>query len=194
MNDSELILLREEIRRLRRGHRVHRYFLALSLAGILCLVAIGIGNPARVSAQSTNDKDGILHIRGLVVEDADGHERLRLGAPLPDPLIHGVRRKRAGAVSGLLITDPDGNERGGYVTSDKAGEAFLTLDSEDDQQVMLLTNPKGGANFYLRDKANMAQITVFAGEVYGTSQLPDGPKLTLTKARQTLATLPENPK
>jgi hypothetical protein len=67
-------------------------------------------------------------------------------------MIHGVRQKRDGAISGPLISDANGNERGGYVTSDGAGAASITLDSEDDRQVMLLANPKGGANFYLRDK------------------------------------------
>jgi hypothetical protein len=129
-----------------------------------------------------------------VVEDPGGHERLRLGAPLPDPLIHGVRQKRQGAISGLLISDPNGNERGGYVTSDTSGEAFITLDSEDDQEVMLLTNPKGGANFYLRDRSNFMQMTVFAGETYGNTQFPDGPKFTLSRAKQTLLELPAPPK
>jgi hypothetical protein len=117
-----------------------------------------------------------------------------LGAPLPDPIIHGVRQKRQGAISGLLISDPNGNERGGYVTSDTSGEAFITLDSEDEQEVMLLTNPKGGANFYLRDKSNSAQMTVFAGEKYGNTQFQGGPEFTMNKAKQTLLELPATPK
>jgi hypothetical protein len=194
MNEAESILFREEMRRLRRGYRVQRFLLATALAAILGLMVVVFGSPAPVAAQSSTDKDGVLHIRGLVVEDSGGHERLRLGAPLPDPLIHGVRQKRKGAVSGLLITDPNGNERGGYVTSDTSGEALFSLDSEDDQLVMLLTNPKGGANFYLRDKNNMAQMTVFAGETYGDTQFPDAPKFTMSHGRQTLLELPAPPK
>jgi len=106
-------------------------------------------------------------------------------------MIHGVRQKRAGAVSGLLISDANGNERGGYVTSDTPGDAFITLDSEDDQEVMLLANRKGGANFYLSDKGNLAQMTVFAGE---SDQVPDGPKLTMRKAKQTILELPATQK
>jgi hypothetical protein len=129
----------------------------------------------------------LSHVR-KVVEDAGGHERVRLGAPLADPLIHGVRRKRDGAVSGLLINDANGNERGSYVTSEVSGAAFVTLDSEDDQPV-LLAHPKGGANFYLRDKGNLAQITVFAGEKCQDLQLPDDPKLTMSKGKQTVLEL-----
>jgi hypothetical protein len=133
-------------------------------------------------------------VRGLVVEDPVAHERVRLGAPLPDPMIHGVRQKRDGAISGLLISDANGNERGSYVTSDVLGAAFVTLDSEDDQELMRLANPKGGANFYLRDKGNLAQMIVFAGEKYQNVQLPDGPKFTMSKANQTLLELPATPK
>ena len=65
-------------------------------------------------------------MRGLVVEDVNQRERVRLGAPLPDPMIHGVRYKRSGPVSGLIISDAKGNERGGHVTSDQSGEAFFS--------------------------------------------------------------------
>jgi hypothetical protein len=194
MNETELMYFRHELLRLRRGYRTQRFLLAIAFATVLGLMIVAFGSPAPVAAQSATDKDGVLHVRGLVVEDQDGHERLRLGAPLPDPMIHGVRRKRQGAVSGLLISDPNGNERGGYVTADSSGEAFITLDSEDDQEVMLLTNPKGGANFYLRDKGNIAQMTVFAGETYGNTQFPDGPKFTMSKTKQTLLELPATSK
>jgi hypothetical protein len=90
-----------------------------------------------------------------------------------------------------LISDANGNERGGYATSDASGEALMTLDSEDVQEVMLLANPKGGANFVMSDKGNLAQMTVFAGE---TDQVPDGPKLTMRKAKQTVLELPATQK
>jgi hypothetical protein len=161
----------------------HKLNLTLALVtGLLGGVASRYLIPAPVQAQVQRDKDGILHVRGLIVEDLNGHERVRLGAPLPDPMIHGVRRKRAGVISGLLISDADGNERGAYVTSDKYGEAFFTLDSEDEQQVLFLANPKGGVNFDLFDsKGNEANITVF----------PAGPKLMLKKAKNTVVELPK---
>jgi hypothetical protein len=96
-------------------------------------------------------------------------------------MIHGVRRKRVAPVSGLLVSDASGNERGGFTTND-FGEAFIGLDSEDEQQVLFLANPKGGVNFDLFDsKGNEAQLTVF----------PNGPKLTLKKSKQTVLELPQ---
>jgi hypothetical protein len=161
----------------------HKLNLALALvSGLLGGMASRYLMPIPVHAQGQPDKDDVLRVRGLIVEDRNGHERVRLGAPLPDPMIHGVRVKRSGVISGLLISDANGNERGGYVTGDKSGEVFLSLDSEDEQQVLFLVNPKGGVNFDLYDsKGNEAQITVF----------PDGPRLTLTKAKKAVLDLPK---
>jgi hypothetical protein len=94
MNETEMLLLRSEIRHLRKACRTQRLLLLASFAGVTALAITVLGRPLTVAAQSAPDKDGVLHVRGLVVEARSGHERLRLGAPLPDPLIHGVRQKR----------------------------------------------------------------------------------------------------
>jgi hypothetical protein len=180
MND-ELSSYIAEVRRLRRECRVQRWVSVIALAAAAGLGIMSLGRPQPVSAQASSDKGGIMHVRGLVVEDESGHERLRLGAPLPDPMVHGVRKKRSGVVSGLLISDANGNERGGYVTADASGEAFLGLDSEDEQKVLLLANPKGGVNFILTNNdGNSVQLTAFA----------NGPKITMRKGKQVVAELP----
>ena len=181
MNEVEVSILRRDVNSLEKECRAQRRLLLVALACIAGMAIALLGRPQPVAAQSTPEKDGILHVRGLVVEDQSGHERLRLGAPLPDPMVHGVRRKRSGAVSGLLISDAAGNERGGFVTADASGEAFLGLDSEDDQKVLLLANPKGGVNFVLTNNdGNSMQLTTF----------PNGPKLTMRKANEKVVELP----
>jgi hypothetical protein len=69
------------------------------------------------------------------------------GAIYVSHLFFGGRRvKRTGPESGILIFDPKGNERGGYVTSDTADlEAFITLDSERDQVFTACANVGSGA-------------------------------------------------
>ncbi len=117
------------------------------------------------------------------MEDASGVERVRLGAPLPDPMgTDGIRHKRQGAISGLIISDAKGTERGGYATDDQYDEAFFTLDSRKGQEVLFLANPDGGTNLDLFDKlGNEAQLTVF----------PSGPKLVLKRAKKVVAQLPD---
>ena len=161
------------------------------LTGFCCMITLGTvwvawqrATPASASEPNpwSVDKDGIMHVRGLVVDDAVGRERLRLGAPLPDPLQHGMRVKRSGILSGLLITDASQTERGGYVTNDQ-GEAFLSLDAPEEQQVLFLVNPHGGVNFDLYDKSgNEASLTLF----------PSGPRFKLKKNGNTVVDLPES--
>jgi hypothetical protein len=180
MNETNFAL-RRDLNRLERQCRAQRMLLILALACIAGLAISPLRHPQPVAAQSAQPADGVLHVRGLVVEDPNGHERLRLGAPLPDPVIHGVRRKRSGVVSGLLILDANGNERGGFVTADASGEAFLGLDSEEEQKVLLLANPKGGVNFILTNNdGNSVQLTAFG----------NGPSLRLRKKDQVIAELP----
>jgi len=148
------------------------------LGSIFVLAASGSSKPV-----ASTDHDGIMHVRGLIVEDAKGVERLRLGAPLPDPMgADGIRHTRRGVISGMIISDAKGTERGGYVTADQSDEAFFTLDSRKEQEVLFLANPNGGTNLALFDRfGNAAQLTVF----------PSGPKFVLTKEKQIIAQIPE---
>ena len=94
-----------------------------------CLFLFAAGGAVKADAQP-----GILTVKRLAVVDDKGTERVVIAAPLPDPIVQGTRVKRDGPVSGMLIFDPKGNERGGYVTSDTGDlAAFITLDSERDQ-------------------------------------------------------------
>ena len=73
-------------------------------------------------------REDSIRVRELVVVDANGTPRVRIAAPLPDPIMLGKRFKRGDAVSGLLLYDAEGNERGGYVTGDEGRDVALTLD------------------------------------------------------------------
>jgi hypothetical protein len=88
-----------------------------------------------------------LRVHELSVVDAHGTERVLIAAPLPDPMVMGTRRKRGGVVSGIIIADATGTERGGYVTADGYANAFLTLDAPGSQTVLLLAEPDGSTMF-----------------------------------------------
>ena len=173
--DLQLKSLRDQNRKLRL---LTVSTLALALTGLTFQFVSPVP-----SVQAAAQKDGILHVRGLIVEDSAGVERLRLGAPLPDPMgSDGLRHKRQGPISGLIIADAKGIERGGYVTDDQHDEAFLSLDSQKGQEVLFLANPEGGTNLDLFDKlGNEAQLTVF----------PSGPEFVLKRAKSVIAQLPE---
>ncbi len=153
-------------------------FLALT---VLCLT-LQLAPKSLRAVEAASTKNEVLLVRGLIVEDAAGVERIRLGAPLPDPMgTDGVRHKRQGPISGLIISDAKGTERGGYATDDQHDAAFFTLDSRKGQEVLFLANPDGGTNLDLFDKlGNEAQLTVF----------PSGPKLVLKREKKVIAQLP----
>jgi len=99
----------------------------------------------------------MLTVKRLAVVDAKGTERVVIAAPLPDPIIQGRRVHRDGPVSGVLIFDPKGNERGGYVTSDSGDmAAFLSLDSERDQVFTAYANADSGATVWAANQKHDA--------------------------------------
>jgi hypothetical protein len=107
----------------RRANRRASCSLVVSLAMIGGAGMLVLGGAGRAATD-----DGILRVRGLIVEDANGVGRVVIGTNLPDPMLLGKRVKRGGALSGILLHDAEGNERGGYVTSDDGRGAALTLD------------------------------------------------------------------
>ena len=106
-----------------------------------------------------------LTVKRLAVIDDKGIERVVIAAPLPDPIVHGKRFKREGPISGILIYDPRGDERGGYATGDaESSGALLTLDSEDGQVFTAYANASGndGATISLQsDKRDAISLTTY---------------------------------
>jgi hypothetical protein len=128
-----------------------------------------------------------LTVKRLAVVDEKWTERVVISAPLPEPMINGKREKRDSPVSGILIYDPKGNERGGYVTSD--GEdlaALLTLDSENDQVFTAYANAGSGATVWVANEKhenvvmsthNTAVLEITHGKKVVYKQPPDAAAL-----------------
>jgi hypothetical protein len=89
--------------------------------------------------------DKIITVRGLVVTDSSGIERVIIGSNLPDPQGHGYRFSRGSDVTGIMLYDSEGQERGGYVTDNDYGNIFLTLDSKTSQRALFIAEPQGAA-------------------------------------------------
>ena len=145
----------------------------------LCLIVLMAAQTAYTAwATRLERTDGkILRAHGLVITDDKGTARVVIGAPLPDPIILGKVHSRGGLVSGLIIADATGDERGGYVTSDpipgdQVGNAFLTLDGKEFQSVLLLAEPDGGTTFKIWDRHH-GSVMMGAGD--------DGPFLNLKR-------------
>jgi hypothetical protein len=97
-----------------------------------------------------------LTLQRLDIVDKSGVSRVILAAPVPDPMILGKQHHRDGPVSGVIIADATGTERGGYVTADGYANAMLTLDSQGQQNVLLLAEPNGNTIFRIWKRKNDA--------------------------------------
>jgi hypothetical protein len=139
----------EVLRRLAAVEHRQTWLLAAGVLVVLCLIGV-LG--FQVRALLALQEPQMLRVRQLAVVDEHGTERVLIGAPLPDPMILGKRHRRDGSVSGVIISDSTGTERGGYVTSDHGDNAMLTLDGQGFQTVLLLAEGDGSTTFRIWDR------------------------------------------
>ena len=157
------------------------------LLGVCCAVmaAYIVASPGdRVKAATQADS---ITVKRLAVVDDRGTERVVIAAPLPDPIVQGKRVKRDAPVSGILIYDPKGNERGGYVTSDTGSlGAFITLDTETDQVFTAYANQDSGATVWAANEKHdsvafttyqQPRLEVIRNKKVIFKQPPDAPDL-----------------
>lgn len=160
-----------------RLRRLERRLKALQAVGALGLLILGTLAFAlnRTIPATADQSANVLRVRGLIIEDAWGHERILLGAPVPkvpgrkrqddvtglivlgengadrialaypvpDPQIKGKISKRISPSAGLVVNDPEGNERGGFGAFDD-GRVVLGLDYPDNEAVSLSVIPEWG--------------------------------------------------
>src|SRR5207247_10110957 len=90
-------------------HRVERLEVQVRwwrrLAAALAVGGLTVRSLAAVTGQAPS----VLRVRGLVVVDSAGRDRIFLGAPVPDPR----EGKRISPSVGLTVNDSAGNERFG---------------------------------------------------------------------------------
>ena len=144
----------------KRIEQLERRVRALMVAFVLTLAGFAI---TLLRAQSPVTEN--LRVRQIAVVDAQGRERVLIGAPLPDPVVRGQRMSRNGAISGIALIGPSGNERAGFATSDRSpSSVFIGLDSEMRQESLFLVNADGGGHIDFYDSAkNYARIGISQG-------------------------------
>lgn len=124
-----------------------RILIGLTLAAPIVGLSAFASNAVRRDSPALA-KDSVIVVRALSVVDSRGVERVRIAAPLPDPIMLGRRFERGEEVSGIMLYDSEGNERGGYIT-DESRNAALTLDEINRAAVHIGTNDRGEAHISL---------------------------------------------
>ena len=173
-------LLTQTLRSNRRLVGCVKSLLALWAVTIVGFLWLSRGGSVRADSGPQNQ---VLKARGLVIVDEHGKTRVRIGAPLPEPIILGKEQKRDDSIAGILIYDAQGNERGGYVTDNSVGNAFLTLDSNIGQEATLVAYPQGGAEFGINDDEKNKVVM---------GALKSGPRLRLLRGGNVITDLPSS--
>jgi len=141
----------EEIASLQRNVSNLRKWIVLLTIGWVATVSVWLLAGIHWNVQGAESQS--LRVRRLAIVDKNGIERVVISAPVPEPMINGSRGKRDEPMSGILIYDPKGNERGGYGTSDSTDlSALLTLDSEKEQVFTAYANAGSGASVWVANE------------------------------------------
>ncbi len=106
MTDSNAHLL-SKIEQLE--HRLRRVQWSFGILAGLVAGALAITSVAEAEASSSAE-EGVLRTGGIVIVDANGRERIHIGAPVPSPAGDGPRISPS---TGMTIHDKDGRERFG---------------------------------------------------------------------------------
>ena len=112
------------------------------------------------------EKPKVLRARSLVIVDEKGTERIRIAAPLPDPVVRGKQSRRRSPANGIQFNDTNGNARGGIGMLDD-GTMILCFDYEQGEAVCMFLLPDGQAGF-------MAQVERGNKKVALATNLPGG--------------------
>ena len=165
-SEAELADLRRELAVLRLNQSSTRSALVLLFGIVACGVVFEMVTRTTLvygaDERTATLADSVLRVRGLIVTDAHGVERVVIGAPLPDPMFLGKRHQRQGKLSGILMFDAMGTERNGYGTSDESDEMIFTMDNIAGQSALFIANPGTGTHLTAWDtRGNSVRMGVY---------------------------------
>lgn len=66
-----------------------------------------------------------------------------------------------------MLYDAEGQERGGYVTDDYYGNAFLSLDSKAHMPVLLIAEPQGAGSLLLNSRNGKNKVNLSVSDEDG---------------------------
>jgi len=92
----------------------------------------------------------VLRLRSLEIVDSTGVARMRLGAPVPDPVTGGKSSPRRSPQAGIQLNDAKGNEIGGLGMLDD-GSTILCFDTRTSEATCMYVLPSGERGFSVSD-------------------------------------------
>lgn len=118
---------------------------------LLVLLSIVLASFKNNSSQIIPE-DSVLKLRGIILTDKNGIDRMWLGTPVDKPIVMGKRMNRGSTAHGIILLDEQGNERGSFAIHDESSSIALTMDNVSKMVYNLSTGPTGGVTEWIRDK------------------------------------------
>lgn len=148
MNTS---ILEEKIMMLESSQRKLRKLLTICIAGFSMMACLML-TAFRDKNGQLIPEESILRLRGIILTDQHGIERMWLGAPVDQPITMGKRFNRGSTAHGIILLDEEGNERGSFAIHDESSTIALTMDNVSKMVYNLSTGPTGGVTERVLDK------------------------------------------
>jgi len=129
-----------------------RVNLDLKRLGLTCFLVAVLAVLGLVSLRNAGaaGEEKTLRLRSLEVVDAAGVVRMRLGAPVHDPVTDGKSSPRRSRQSGIQLNDAKGNEIGGLGMLDD-GSTILCFDTHKAEATCMYVLPSGERGFSVTD-------------------------------------------
>jgi len=96
-----------------------------------------------------------LVARRIDIVDDEGVIRMTIAGQLPEPVIDGIAYKRNATVSGIMLRDDEGNERGGFGFHEKFGGPILALDHVSGEAAGFAVRKNGTSFMFLGEKGEV---------------------------------------
>ena len=178
-----------------RLNRLQQQLKLSQAISLLAIAVISVGLYVALRPQRHNDQsNGVLRVRGLIIEDEKGRDRILIGAPVPrvaerkrqdeatgllilnengvdrvavaaptpNPQMNGRISERVGNNAGLILDDPEGNERAGFRVLDNDRRVVLGLDYPrgSGEALTLSVIPDEGASLQIRDTQSNVRAAI----------------------------------
>ena len=114
---------------------------------VAALAVLGLVSLRKVGAAG---EEKTLRLRSLEIVDAAGVARMRLGAPVPDPVTGGKSSARRSPMAGIQLNDAKGNEIGGLGMLDD-GSSIFCFDTRTAEATCMYVLPSGERGFSVTD-------------------------------------------
>jgi hypothetical protein len=126
--------------------------LNLKRLSLICFLVAALAVLGLVSLRNVGaaGEEKTLRLRSLEIVDAAGVARMRLGAPVPDPVTGGKSSARRSPMAGIQLNDAKGNEIGGLGMLDD-GSSIFCFDTRTAEATCMYVLPSGERGFSVTD-------------------------------------------